>query len=102
MRKVIWACLALLGCGSGGAGKADNHDASPTDSSLPFSATDSSQATPDVTLDTPPGYVTVLVPNPDGPCALPTACGGGCHGELGARERMQSISSQQLARIRQL
>jgi hypothetical protein len=32
--------------------------------------------TPDATLTAPPGYVTVLVPHPDGPCALPTACGG--------------------------
>jgi hypothetical protein len=68
-----WLLLAAVSVGAcGGSG----HSTSPDADGAAASATDGSLATPDGAFATPPGYVTVLVPNPDGPCALPTACGG--------------------------
>jgi len=72
---LLFAAVSIAACGDSNSSKSS--DASTADAHGAIaSATDSSQATPDATFTTPPGYVTVLVPDPDGPCALPTACGG--------------------------
>ncbi|HEV3194471.1 MAG TPA: hypothetical protein VGY54_28440, partial [Polyangiaceae bacterium] len=72
---LLFATVSVAACGNSSDSKAS--DASTADAhGAMVSAIDGSQATPDVTLDTPAGYVTVLVPHPDGPCALPIACGG--------------------------
>jgi hypothetical protein len=89
---LLFAVVCAVACGGSPAatspapsGDASTADASTADASTAdalatdvaiTSATDGSPATPDGALPTPPGYVTVLVPHPDGPCALPTACGG--------------------------
>jgi hypothetical protein len=72
---LLFAAVSVAACGNSNDSKSP--DASTADAHGAIaSATDTSQAAPDVTFDTPAGYVTVLVPHPDGPCALPAACGG--------------------------
>jgi hypothetical protein len=75
VRALFFAAVSVAACSDSNDSKSPDASRADADGGTP-SATDASAATADATLDAPPGYVTVLVPDPDGPCALRTACGG--------------------------